>query len=151
MARVEGNAVVIEQDWPTFKLRISVVNNNFRYEESDTAYELFIVDEKYIYTSTIYKADQAPQDQALYDGWRFEFENIFKNISLDSDSTASIGGVANDGNIRALSVTLDGGKILNVQDENNNQLLIKMYLELKKISFLLEQMSDVKINSSDLE
>lgn len=87
MARVEGGAVILDTDWPGIKLQIDTRNINFKYEEDDTAYQIFAIDGQYFYQTVIYKSGQAPQNQATYDTWRAEFEADYKNRITDFNAT----------------------------------------------------------------
>jgi hypothetical protein len=90
MARVEGGAVIIDTDWPGLKNQIDTRNINFKYEEDATAYEIFAIDGQYFYKTVIYKAGQAPENQATYDTWRAEFEADYKPRVTDFNSTQPI-------------------------------------------------------------
>src|SRR5574339_204074 len=87
MARVEGGAVIIDTDWPGLKNQIDTRNINFKYEEDATAYQIFAIDGQYFYQTIIYKAGQAPENQATYDTWRAEFETYYKDRITDFTST----------------------------------------------------------------
>jgi len=87
MARVEGGAVTIIADWPGLKNQIDTRSLNFRFEENDIAYEVFAIDGQYFYTTTIYKAGVAPDNQATYDTYRADFESNYKNRITDFNAT----------------------------------------------------------------
>src|SRR6185369_14648639 len=90
MARVEGGAVTIIADWPGLKNQIDTRSLNFRFEENDIAYEVFAIDGQYFYTTTIYKAGVAPDNQATYDTYRADFESNYKNRITDFNATDPI-------------------------------------------------------------
>lgn len=112
MARIEGGAVIIDTDWPGLKLQIDSKNINFRYEEDNTAYQIFAIDGQYIYATVIYKSGQAPQNQNTYDVWRDDFELYYKNRTTDFSSTNPIFLTNNDG----YSIILQDGYAVNIKD-----------------------------------
>lgn len=140
MARFEGGTVVFETTWTAVKDQIDTRKLDFRYEEDGTAYQIYAVDENFLYTTVIYKSGQAPQDQATYDTWRSDFESNYKNRVVDFNNTepvfiSNIDGysvvlkdgatpTANDGYGVAL-IGYDGSNYrMNRMDSSGHQILV---------------------------
>lgn len=90
MSRFEGGTVVFDTTWTAVKDQIDTRKLDFRYEEDSTAYQIYAVDESFLYTTIIYKSGQAPQDQAIYDTWRADFESAYKNKIVDFNNTQPV-------------------------------------------------------------
>lgn len=62
-----------------------------------------------------------------------------------------IAGKDTFGKIRTFQVDLEGGQQLSVKDESSSNMLRLILSELKKVSFLLSQMSDISLDDGDLD
>jgi hypothetical protein len=131
MATVEGGAVTLLTDWPGLKNQIDTRFLNYKFEENDTAYEVFAIDGQYFYTATIYKAGFAPNNQSLYDTYRAEFETYYKYRITDFNATdpfflTNIDGysvVLKDG---ATPTVNDGYGIAVIGIDGSNYRMLKM-------------------------
>jgi hypothetical protein len=144
--------------WTNWKVVQFQKNGIYQYDNDGIIYTIWFYDGPEAHICTIWLGDvpytiiNSGYSQIQNDSDLDDFiDNYQSNGNKSIAPVTTLGGLDKNGNIDTLSMTLDGGKILNVQDETTNDLLKQLINKIDKMTFYLEQMSDVYVKDEDME